>query len=131
MRRSRFAEGQIVVVLKQAEAGVPVQDLIRPVKRQRRVKNSGHWARTESYYRYCTRSRPPVESLAVGLLQSVSLLGVASPPDPTMPVTAGLRWRECPKRRLRVPGGQPDGRKQCKMGRSSWNRAARPSTMLA
>jgi len=29
MRRSRFSEAQIVVVLKQAEAGVPVQELIR------------------------------------------------------------------------------------------------------
>ena len=29
MRRSRFSEQQIVVVLKQVEAGVPIQGLIR------------------------------------------------------------------------------------------------------
>ena len=29
MRKSRFSEGQIVVVLKQAKAGVSIQDLIR------------------------------------------------------------------------------------------------------
>ena len=29
MRKSRCSEGQIVVVLKQAEPGVPIQDLIR------------------------------------------------------------------------------------------------------
>ena len=29
MRKSRFSERQIVVVLKQVEAGIPIQDLIR------------------------------------------------------------------------------------------------------
>lgn len=29
MRTSRFSERQIMVVLKQAEAGVPIRDLIR------------------------------------------------------------------------------------------------------
>ena len=41
MRKSRFTESQIVAILKQGEAGIPIAEILRSTTSARRCTSSG------------------------------------------------------------------------------------------